>query len=79
MAWARRRRQQEQARRDREVARARQAWAAQLESPEQVQAFLGHVIRAVWDRRMAAEDAQVCLDGARLLARLLGREGAGRG
>jgi hypothetical protein len=74
-----RRRQQEAARRDREYVRLREAWAAQLETPEQLRAFVAQVTRAAWDRRIGPEDARGGLDGARLLARLLGREEAGRG
>jgi hypothetical protein len=62
-----------------DAARAREAWAARLGTPEQLAAFVAQVTRAVWDRRLAHDDDQACLEGARLLAELLraGRREAG--
>jgi hypothetical protein len=64
----------------RAAARERKAWAARLETPAQLAAFVAQVTRAVWDRRLAPDDAQACLEGARLLAELLRaarRDGSG--
>jgi hypothetical protein len=59
-----------------DAAREREAWAARLETPAQLAAFVAQVTRAAWDRRLAPDDAQACLEGARLLAELFR---AGRG
>jgi hypothetical protein len=77
---AERGRAQDAARAARAAAREREAWAARLETPEQLVAFVAQVTRAAWDGRVAPDDAQVCLEGARLLAELLraGRWEAGR-
>jgi hypothetical protein len=69
-------RAQDAARAARAAAREREAWAACLETPAQLAAFVAQVTRAVWDRRLAPDDAQACLEGARLLAELFR---AGRG
>jgi hypothetical protein len=60
-------------------ARRREAWAARLETPAQLRAFVSLVTRAAWERRLGPEDAGICLDGARLLAELFREEDAGRG
>jgi hypothetical protein len=69
---------QEAERAARAAARRAEAWAARLESPEQLRAFVATVTRAAWDRRISAEDAGICLDGARLLAELFREEDAGQ-
>jgi hypothetical protein len=63
-------RAQDAARAARAAAREREAWAARLETPAQLAAFVAQVTRAAWDRRLAPDDAQACLEGARLLAEL---------
>jgi hypothetical protein len=69
---AERAREQDAARAARAAARREEAWAARLETPAQLRAFVAAVARAVWERRLGPEDAQACLEGARLLAGLLG-------
>jgi hypothetical protein len=64
-------RARDEARAARAVAKREEAWARRLESPEQLRAFVALVTRAAWDRRLAPDDAQACLEGARLLAELL--------
>jgi hypothetical protein len=64
-------RAQDAARAARAAAREREAWAARLETPEQLVAFVAAVTRATWDHRLDADQAQACLEGARLLAELL--------
>jgi hypothetical protein len=68
-------RAQAEARAARATQREREAWACGLETPAQLAAFVAMVTRAVWDRRIAPDDAQACLEGARLLAELLRERG----
>jgi hypothetical protein len=63
-------RRREAERTARATAREREAWACGLETPAQLAAFVALVTRAAWDRRIAPDDARVCLEGARLLAEL---------
>jgi hypothetical protein len=42
----------------------------------QLVAFVAQVTQAAWDRRLAPADAQVCPEGARLLAELRAAGGA---
>jgi hypothetical protein len=74
-ARAARARQREADREARVAERRAEAWAARLESPAQLRAFVAAVTRAAWDRRIDPETAGACLDGARLLAELCGTEG----
>jgi hypothetical protein len=67
-------RRREAEREARATARQREAWCLQLETPAQLRAFVAAVARAAWDRRIAPEDARVCLDGAQFLAGLLRAE-----
>jgi hypothetical protein len=55
---------------ERATAREREAWAGRLETPEQLAAFIAQVTRGVWNNRLDADQAQACLEGARLLAEL---------